>query len=312
MEGLQRGRVIAISGEGASVDFGDKISLCSLKGLMKKKISKVKNIIAVGDWVKVSDEGGAIAQVEPRFSHLSRSDISGRKEQLIAVNIDQAIIIASIGSPPLKPALIDRYLIAANKGAMHPLIILNKIDLFETSSEDEKLRYREFISAYEPLGIPIVSVSTHTRIGIEALSHLLQGKTSVFAGQSGVGKSSLLNACFGLKLKTGDLAIKTTKGSHTTTTATLIPLPGGGYCVDTPGIRSFGVWKLCVSDLKAHFREITAVGENCRYRNCAHQEEPACAVLKALATGEISTLRYESYQHLVQEIKNTSKYTTWR
>lgn len=307
---LRRGRVVAISGEGAWVDFEGKPVLCSLKGLMKKETAQVKNIIAVGDWIRCSDEG-AIEQVEERTSILARTDISGRKEQLIAVNVDQVIIAVSVVNPPLKPALVDRYLIAAEKGNLHPIIVINKIDLLETASEVEKEMYRLFLEAYGPLGIPILSLSSETKVGLEALRSLLQNKTSVFSGQSGVGKSSLLNTCFGFELRVGVLAMKTSKGSHTTTSAELILLPGGGYCVDTPGIRSFGIWEMTKTDVINHFTDFAPFAAKCKYPDCIHVNEPDCAVLNALEDGIIAPLRYESYISLLEEIASGSKSKTW-
>jgi ribosome biogenesis GTPase len=288
-EHLHRGKVIAITGEGSWVDFEEITYLCSLKGLFKKETQKTRNLIAVGDWVRfsiVSDKQGVIEQIEPRVSFLSRSDISG------------------------KPALIDRYLIAAEKGNMHPIIVINKIDLLETLSQEEKFFYEEFLTAYETLGYPILSVSTKTGVGIDALRSLLQNKTSVFSGQSGVGKSSLLNACFDLTLKTGDLAQKTFKGTHTTTTASLLKLPLGGYSVDTPGIRSFGIWNLTKEEINAHFVDIGAIAQNCKYLDCSHTQEPNCAVLDALEKENLSPLRYQSYRSLMEEI-NSSSGKTW-
>ncbi len=303
---LRRGRVIAISGEGAFVDFEGETVLCSLKGLMKKERPQVKNLIAVGDWVGCTQEG-AIEQVAERTSTLARADISGRKEQLIAVNVDQVIVTVSLISPPLKPALVDRYLISAEKGRIHPIIAINKIDLLETAPAPVQERFREFLASYEPLGWPILSLSCETRVGLDALRSLLQNKTSVFSGQSGVGKSSLLNACFGFDLRTGELAAKTAKGSHTTTTASLIPLPGGGYCVDTPGIRSFGVWDLTKEDVIDHFTDLARLAEECKYPDCSHVNEPECAVQKALKGGALAPLRYESYANLLEEIASGSK-----
>jgi ribosome biogenesis GTPase / thiamine phosphate phosphatase len=303
---LRRGRVVAISGEGAFVDFEGETLLCSLKGLMKKEKPQVKNLIAVGDWVGCTDDG-AIEQVEERTSTLARADISGRKEQLIAVNIDQVIITISFLSPPLKPALVDRYLISAEKGKIHPIIVINKIDLLEKAPAIDQERFREFLAAYEPLGWPILSLSCETNVGLDALRSLLKNKTSVFSGQSGVGKSSLLNACFGFDLRTGELAAKTAKGTHTTTTASLIALPGGGYCVDTPGIRSFGVWDLTKEDVIDHFTDFSPFAKECKYPDCSHLNEPECAVQKALEEGRIAPLRYESYANLLEEIASGSK-----
>ena len=310
IEHLRRGRVIAITGEGAEIDFEGKIEICSLKGLLKKEMGRAKNLIAVGDWVRCCDDG-AIQQIEPRSSMLARTDISGMKEQLIAVNVDQVIISISVVNPPLKPALVDRYLIAAEKGNIHPIIAINKIDLLSYELEKERVRYRDFLTAYESLGIPILSLSVEKKIGLEALRSLLQNKTSVFSGQSGVGKSSLLNSCFDFQQKVGELATKTAKGTHTTTTAKLLLLPGGGYCVDTPGIRSFGIWNLSKTDLIAHFTDIAAFGKNCRYSNCDHIHEPECAVEKALEKGTLASLRYESYVTLLEEISSGTKNRTW-
>ena len=307
---LHLGRVVSISGEGSWVDCDGKRQLCSLKGFLKKEKNLSKNLIAVGDRVYVSKEG-AIEQIAPRTSFLSRTDISGKKEQLIAVNIDLAIISVSVVEPPLKPALVDRYLIAAEKGNLHPVIVINKIDLLETASEEERALYRDFLAAYERLGYPILSVSTETGVGIAALRTLLQNKTSVFSGQSGVGKSSLLNACFGLSLKVGVLSQKTIKGAHTTSMAELLSLSGGGYCVDTPGIRSFALWDLKKDDVTRHFQDLIAFSCFCKFPDCIHLNEPQCGVLKALEAGKIAPLRYESYQTLLTAAMEGTDKTTW-
>ena len=262
----------------------------------KKKLTK--NLVAAGDYVRFSE--GVIAQIEPRFSTLSRSDITGKKEQLIAVNIDQAIIVVSLVEPPLKPALVDRYIIASAKGEIHPLIVLNKADLLATHPVEKK-RYHEFLAAYEPLGFPILTLSVKTGAGIEALKSLMKDKTSVICGQSGVGKSSLLNQAFQMNRKTGELSEKTAKGTHTTTTAELISLPHGGYCIDTPGIRSFGLWKLESAQVRAHFADIAALAQGCHFPDCSHTSEPKCKVLEALLAGELPLIRYESYYSLLEE-----------
>lgn len=294
----RKGRVVAITGKGIWIDVDGKRILASLKGLLKKEKMEAKNILAVGDWVRFTDDF-AIAHIEDRYSFLARTDISGRKEQLIAVNVDQAIIAVSVVNPPLKPALVDRYLIAVEKGNIRPIIVVNKIDLLDEGPDSEKERYREFLSVYEKLGIPILSISTKKFIGLDALKMLLKDKTTVFSGQSGVGKSSLINAAYGLNLKIGELAQKTDKGRHTTTTAELIPLPDGGYCVDTPGVRSFGLWKLKKDEVTVHFQDFLELG--CKYPDCLHKNEPECGVLKALENGQISSLRYESYRSLIDE-----------
>lgn len=309
---LKRGRVMAISGEGIRVDVEGTEFLCTLKGLMKKEKLQLKNPIAVGDKVLVlptASTEGSIAFIEKRTSVLSRVDVSGKQEQLIAVNIDQVLITSSLLQPPLKPALIDRYLIATEKGNMHPVILINKIDQLNHAPEDVKQLYREFLEAYERLGIPILSISTVDGTGLDNLRAIMKNKASVFSGQSGVGKSSLLNAAFKFDLAIGDLTQKTYKGSHTTTTARLLALPDGGFCIDTPGIRSFGVWKLQKEDIVRHFREFEPYAHKCRYPDCTHLNEPSCAVQAALLDGELSAIRFESYQTLLDEIEGLDRRT---
>ena len=303
-ESLPLGRVVAITGEGIWVDLAGVKTLCSLKGLIKKEKLLSKNLIAVGDFVRVqiSEKEGAIVSIQKRYSVLSRVDISGKQQQLIAVNIDQVLIVTSIVNPPLKPALIDRYLIAAEKGNMQPLIVVNKIDLIDEASEEELELYHEFLKAYEHLGYPILSVSSKTDFGIANLREIMKNKSSVFAGQSGVGKSSLLNQAFHFEQTTGDLTTKTQKGSHTTTTAQLLPLPEGGFCVDTPGIRSFGIWDLKREDLQHHFREFTPFVDECHYADCTHRQEPSCGVQQAVVDGKNSEIRYDSYCSLWEEM----------
>ena len=298
-QNAKAGRVVAITGEGVWVQTDQVRVLCSLRGTIKKE---AKNPIAVGDLVQYVPSEGSIFHIEPRYSVLSRTEIRGAKEQIIAVNIDQALIILSLASPPLKPSLLDRYLIAAEHGQIHPIIVVNKIDQWENCSSDEKKMYQEFLQSYEPLGYPIISVSAKTGVGIEPLRELMKNKTSVIVGQSGVGKSSLLNTAFGLTLRTGDLTQKTFKGSHTTTTAELLSLPGGGFCIDTPGIRSFEVWNLEKTDLSRHFREFLPFASDCKYPDCTHREEPQCNVRKALEQGKLSLLRFASYENLLREL----------
>ncbi len=309
---LRTGRVLAVLPEGVIVALEDNEQFCTLKGTLKQEKSRVKNLIAVGDFVKVEEgKEATIVKVEPRHSILSRADnLSRNKEQLIAVNIDQVLITASVVLPPLKPALIDRYIIAALKGNMEPILVINKIDLLQTPPpeidpvffEKQKELYAEFLAAYETLGFKIVPVSIVTGEGIETLKKWMSGKTSVFSGQSGVGKSSLINCMTGTDLATGGLVYHTRKGSHTTTTTHLVPLEKGGFCIDTPGIKSFGVWELEVSDFATGYPEIQSVASQCKYPDCAHMNEPECAVKAAVEKGEISSLRFHSYCALMSSL----------
>ncbi len=325
-ENTLEGRVLAIIPEGIVVDAGGNFYLCSLKGTLKQQNMRTKNLVAVGDFVLFQpiptsqDLAGSIIHVKERRSLLSRADnLSRRKEQLIAVNIDQVLITCSVLKPPLKPALVDRYIIAAQKGNMQPIIVVNKIDLLEQSIEDlslseatlllqEKELYQLFQDTYRDINIPIFPVSATTGEGIDALKKAMEGKASVFSGQSGAGKTSLINAITGSVLKTGLLSQHTFKGSHTTSSASLLPIEGGGFCIDTPGIRSFGMWNLDLEELEAYFPEIFEMGRGCRYPDCKHLQEPDCAVHKALEEGTISPLRFDSYCALIADLATEHKH----
>lgn len=300
------GRVLSISKQSITISTGKEEYSCFLKGALKKERSQDKNLIAVGDLVyflPMKDHEGQILLIKDRYSFLAREDVSGRKQQLLAVNIDQVFIVTSIVEPPLKPGLIDRYLIASKKGKMHPIILINKLDLLNESKEQKKL-YEDFLVAYESLGIAIFSISALTEIGISSLKGLMANKTSVFSGQSGVGKSTILNVALNLDLKTGDITSHTHKGSHTTTRAEMIRFSENGYCVDTPGIKTFGIWKLTGKQVQDHFFEITKIGQACKYPDCRHDHEPDCAVKIALEEEKISQIRFDSYKHLMMDAKN--------
>ncbi len=309
---LKRGRVISITSGGIIVNIDNAIYTCQLRGLLKKEKTQFKNLVTVGDHVLVevsSNNEGSIAHIEQRRTVLSRAEnLSRRKEQLIASNVDQVIITVSVVSPPLKSSLIDRYIIAAQKGGMEPIIVVNKIDLLNSPDvdpqliEQEKAVYKEVLKAYAQAGIPLIGASTLTGEGIDLLRDRMQNKTSVFSGQSGVGKSSLINEITGGSLRIGDIVKKTNKGSHTTTVANLLQLDSGGWCIDTPGIKSFGVWDLSKDEVEEYFPEIFTCGHNCRFPDCSHLHEEGCAVHDAVENGDISPLRYESYLMLMQSI----------
>jgi len=308
-----RGRVLSINSELITVLNEHTPYMCTLKGTLKKERTRQKNLIAVGDWVhfeKKSIDSGCITHIEKRSSFLARADnLSRRKKQLLAVNIDQVFIVMSLCTPPFKPLLIDRYVIAARKGSMNPIILINKIDLLDdpppelhpSEVEEEKRLLADFEKAYTSLEIPILKVSVSTNKNIDQLKVMMQGKASVFSGQSGVGKSSLINAVMGVDLPIGDVVMKTRKGSHTTTMAELLPIEGDGFCIDTPGIKSFGVWDTTPQEISRYFPDFHPFESECKFPNCSHLHEPDCAIKAALEEEKIHPLRYASYSTLMNE-----------
>jgi len=294
-----RGRVLSIYTDGIMVYAHQKKYLCTLRGRLKQEQTRSKNLIVVGDFVafqKASHDEGVIASIEKRRSVLARKSSNKQKMQLMAANIDQVLIVASMVDPILDPTLIDRAIIAARKGNMRPVIVLNKMDLVDTKEEE----YREFINGYQGLRIPILQISCRTGQGIEALMQKMKKKVSVFAGLSGVGKSSLINAACNLDLAINEVADKTGRGRHTTTRAHLIRLESGGWCIDTPGIQNFGVWELTQQDLVDHYRDLGRFASNCQYSRCTHTHEPDCAVKRAVEANKLSSLRYRSYLKLLK------------
>lgn len=290
------GRVLSILSGSYSVQCEDLILECTLKGALKKNPSKQKNLVVVGDIVEVDREKKVIISVFPRRTLLSRQEnLHRRKEQLIAANIDRVLITSSFYEPRYKSHLIDRYLIASAKGKCEGVLVMNKVDLAPREEVDD------FLKVYKSLDIKVVCTSCETGEGIDSLLKIMEGRACLFAGQSGVGKSSLINTVTGLNLHTQQVSGKNEKGRHTTSRSLLIPLKQGGWCIDSPGIRSFGVWDLTFEDLQTYFIECSERRVMCRFQNCTHTHEPGCAVLKALEEGKISPMRYDSYCKLLEE-----------
>ncbi len=306
--GLVKGRVLSVHGLQARVDSEGVTYACTLKGTLKKEVGRLKNLLAVGDIVffeKMTDNEGSIELIEERYSTLSRADaLSRTKEHLIAANIDQVLITSSVVAPSLKPGLIDRYIIAASKGNMEPIIVINKIDLLEDGGYPEQAALvDELVEIYRSLGRKVVMVSADSDTGMDQLRAVMRDRTSVFSGQSGTGKSSLINTVAHLDLPVGEVVAGTRKGAHTTTTARLIALDTGGWCIDTPGIKSFGVWNLDEKEIAEYYTEIWKIGGECRFPDCTHTHEPECAVHAAVESGEIKQLRYNSYLALLESVR---------
>jgi len=308
-----RGRVLTITPDMITVSCEHQTYLCSLKGSLKKEKTKQKNLLAVGDWVhfeKKSVDSGVIAHIEKRTSTLSRAEnLSRRKTQLIAANIDQVFIVMSLISPKFKPLLVDRYIFSAKKGNMDPIILINKVDLLTDPPENiskeaadaEHIVLGEFLEAYRPLDIPILVLSVSKGENLDHLKALMENKTSVFSGQSGVGKSSLINAVLGSDLPIGPIKNKTNKGTHTTTAAELIPLENDAFCIDTPGIKSFGLWDNNPSSIIEIFPDFAPFASHCKFPNCTHIHEPDCGIKTALEENKLAPLRYASYITLLED-----------
>lgn len=249
--------------------------------------------IAAGDRVKLSEAGNKVIEILARTTTLSRPDPGNPfSEKVIAANMELVVIVVSVVAPPLRPGLIDRYLIAIEKGGAQPALCVNKIDLLEEDGATEAAK----IQPYRDLGVPVIMCSAAASVGMDRLRDTVAGKICVFVGHSGVGKSSLLNAIDPeLQLATKTVSDGNQKGRHTTTSSTLYSLPNGARIIDTPGVREFGLWNLSRRELNAYFHEFDLHASQCEFSDCAHTREPGCAVLRAVERGEIATSRYETY-----------------
>lgn len=275
---------------------------CSVRRVVRTMKRKSRNAAVAGDRVlfqRTEPGVGVIERVESRESELSRT--SGRFAHVIAANVDQVVIVGSAADPQLKPTLIDRFVVAAEKGNIRPVICINKVDLVDSAS------LIPFLGIYAQLGYRTVLTSAETGQGIDTLREFLAGNESVFAGQSGVGKTSLLNALQpGLALRTGDVAGDSRKGRHTTRVAELRPLlpelfpvpdntTNAGWVVDTPGVRQMDLWDIDPGEVEGYFREFRPLVPQCRFADCSHTHEDECGIKRAVRLGLIAESRYHGY-----------------
>ena len=280
---------------------------CRIKGKFRTKGIRTTNPIAVGDRgefeLEPDQQSAVIAALEPRRNYIIRKSINLSKQaQILGANLDQAILVVTLASPPTSLGFIDRFLVTAEAYSVPAVLIFNKLDLFS----DEGLEIlEEYKSIYADLGYPCYEVSALEGTNIEQLRTLLRDKVTLVSGHSGVGKSSLINALVpGSKLRTGSISDWSDKGKHTTTFAEMITLPFGGYLIDTPGIRELGIIDIEQAELSHFFPEMRALFNACRFHNCRHINEPGCAVLEALQEGEIEPSRYDSYLSIYQNEDN--------
>lgn len=298
-----RGTVVEIATGLYTVQTSAGRYVCTLRKALRVEHSGYSNMLAVGDEVIVSHNGherGTVDAILPRRSALARPDpFNEFKQQIIVANVDQLLIVASWRNPAFWPELTDRYLIAARRHNLVPMIVINKIDLAEDRWELDATQ-----AAYGDAGCRVIATSVVQGAGIEELGHVLAGHTTALAGLSGVGKSSLLGAVEpGLSLKIGEVSERRHEGRHTTTQVTLHPLASGGFVADTPGIREFGLAGLKKADLQRFYPEFAEPAKACEYANCTHTREPWCAVKSAMRAGRLSRMRLESYWKIFDDLE---------
>lgn len=290
----QHGLVIAHFGVQVDVEDGDgQICRCHLRANLPTLVTGDRVVWRAGN----QGQGVIVAQL-PRSSELCRPDSRGQLKP-VAANVDQIVIVfAPLPQPHAN--LIDRYLIAAEHAGIRPLLLLNKADLLD---EDNAAFIDSLLTTYRQLDYPLLEVSAHEGAGMDQLRAALDDRISVFVGQSGVGKSSLVNGLLpGVDLKVGALSELTGKGTHTTTTARLFHFPEGGDLIDSPGIREFGLGHVSRDDVEAGFIEFRELLGRCRFRDCRHDREPGCALLQALEEGRIQPQRLASYRHIIASL----------
>ena len=275
---------------------------CRIRGKLRLKGVRSTNPVVVGDVVCVEpDEQGSyvISAVEPRRNYIIRRASNLSKEShIIAANVDQALLVATLFSPETATEFIDRFLVTCEAYKVPVTILLAKIDLARTKPE----AVEEFHAIYESAGYRIIEVSATEGEGVEEVRELLCGKTTLLSGNSGVGKSTLVAAVEpGLDIRTGEISQSHHKGKHTTTFSTMYPLSEGGYIIDTPGIKGFGLIDIEDAELAHYFPEMMRFLPDCRFYNCSHTHEPGCAVVEAVKQGEIAYPRYESYLKIMDE-----------
>jgi ribosome biogenesis GTPase len=287
------------------VDLDGEEFPCVVRKGFVHRARKASKAVVVGDRVDVeaSGEGLAVVSVEERSSAISRPDPSRpRREQVLVSNVDTVLVVAAAREPDLVPALVDRFLVAAESRGLAAGIALTKIDLDPAAASGEVARL------YRGLGYPVLPVSSVTGEGLDAVRGFLRDRTTALLGHSGVGKSALANALDpSLKLRVGPVHPGTGLGTHTTTTVSLLRLPWGGYLVDTPGIREFGLWNMDPRAIRDAYPEMAALSPGCRFADCTHEHEPGCAVKEAVATGAVAPCRYESYLRLLASLREAEE-----
>ena len=304
-----KGLVIKNTGSWYTVRSDDgQLFSCKVKGNFRLKGIRSTNPVAVGDRVEVRIDGetGWITAIDDRKNYIIRKSSNlSKQSHILAANVDQVFLIVTINYPETSTVFIDRFLASAEAYRVPVVLVFNKRDLL---SADE-LHYQDMMmQLYDTVGYQCESVSAETGYGIDRLHQLMQGKVTLLSGHSGVGKSTRINRLLpGVQLRTAEISDAHNTGMHTTTFSEMIPLPGEGWLIDTPGIKGFGTFDIEPEELTSYFKDIFHFSKDCRFSNCTHTHEPGCAVLKAVEDHYIAVSRYQSYLSMLQD-KDENKY----
>jgi ribosome biogenesis GTPase len=300
-----KGRIIQTTGSWYQVLLDDKMITARLKGKFKLEELDTTNPIAVGDYVSLEKTEGnefIINKIHERNNYIIRQSPRNKHQRhIIASNIDQALLVVTIAQPRTSLGFVDRFIAAAESFHIPVKIVINKIDLIR-DKDKEMLEYMQIV--YNNLGYEVICSSTITGEGIDIVTSNLKDKTTLVAGHSGVGKSTLLNAINkDLNLKTGKISEKWGKGMHTTTFATMFQILENSFIIDTPGIKEFMLLQVEPEEVSGYFKDIKKFAEGCQFNNCLHQNEPNCAVKAAVENTQIAATRYENYLNIIENIK---------
>lgn len=302
---MKKGLVFRSTGSWYTVQSGSVFYACRIKGRLRLQGIKSTNPVAVGDWVGFEEvpnsdkPEGIIIEIQERQNYIVRKSVNLSKQtHIIAANIDQVFLLITLDNPPTYTAFIDRFLVTAEAYQIPVILVFNKIDSYtlDKQKEIEKLG-----SLYSKIGYTTMKISALKQTHIEQIAAYMEDKVSMFAGHSGVGKSTLINALApDLELKTAPISEQHQQGMHTTTFAEMHALPNGMKLIDTPGIKGFGIVEMEAAEIGSYFPEFNRLKSNCKFHNCLHQNEPECAVRTALEQGAIAASRYENYLQLLE------------